>query len=524
MSQTSRPSPPPVLSPARRWTGLAALAVALLTVGLDLMILNVALPTLAGDLEASTSQLQWIVSAYTVIFAALMLPAGGLGDRYGRKKLLLAGLAAFTGASAWAAYSGSAGMLIAARAAMGIGAAIIVPLSLGILPVLFPPEQRRRAIAVWVGALGVGLPLGPIVGGWLLEHFWWGSVFLINLPIGAAALLASAVLLPESRAPDAPPLDLPGIATSVLGTAALVYGIIQGPEDGWSDPGVLTAIGGGILLLAAFVYRQRHAAHPLVDPQLFTNPNFTWPALAATAGTFTLVGVLFVVPQYLQILGGHSALATGIRLVPLVLALLVAAGAVDKIVTRFGAKIPMVAGLAIAAAAFAVYSRISPDSSYVFTATCLAAMGLGAGLGLTPAVDLVMGTLPADRAAVGSGLLMAIRQIGAAFAIAILGTVLNAIYTRDLDPHLNNVPEPAAEASRDQIAGAYAAAERIGGPRGDELATAAADAFTQAMSGVFIASAVISAILTVLIALRLPASATGTPELSEQQPPAKETG
>ncbi|GAA3245874.1 DHA2 family efflux MFS transporter permease subunit [Streptomyces labedae] len=498
-------------SPVRRWAGLAALVIALLTVGLDLMILNVALPTLAGDLSASTTQLQWIVNAYTLVFAALMLPAGGLGDRYGRKKLLLAGLSAFVAASAWAAFSGTADSLIAARAVMGIGAAVIVPLSLGILPVLFPPEQRRRAIAVWVGALGVGLPLGPIVGGWLLQQFWWGSVFLINIPLGALALIAATVLLPESRDPAAPPLDQRGIATSVLGIAALVYGIIQGPEDGWSHPGVLAAIGAGILLLAAFWYAERRTAHPLIDLRLFTNPFFTWPTLAATAGTFTLVGALFVVPQYLQILGVHSAFGTGIRLVPLIVAILVAASAVDKIVTRIGAKAPMVAGLAIAAAGFALYSAITPGSTYAFTATCLAVIGLGAGLALAPAVDAVMATLPEHRAAAGSGLLMAIRQIGAAFSVAILGTVLNATYTRDLAPDLQGLPEPVAQAARDNIAGAYAAARRIGGTPGDSLADAAAHAFTQAMSGVFLTSAVISAALAVLIAARLPARSPDTP-------------
>ncbi|WP_408993442.1 MFS transporter [Streptomyces sp. 1268] len=500
--------PPPV----RRWAGLAALVVALLTVGLDLMILNVALPTLAGDLQANTTQLQWMVNAYTLVFASLMLPAGGLGDRYGRKRLLLAGLAAFVAASAWAAFSGTADSLIAARAVMGIGAAVIVPLSLGILPVLFPPEQRRRAIAVWVGALGVGLPLGPIVGGWLLEQFWWGSVFLINVPVGAAAFLAAAVLLPESRDRAAPPLDLAGIATSVLGTAALVYGIIQGPDDGWSDPGVLTAIGAGILLLAAFYYWERRTPHPLIDLRLFSNPFFTWPVLAATAGTFTLVGALFVVPQYLQILGGHNAFGTGIRLVPLVLAILIAASAVDKIVTRIGAKIPMVAGLAIAAAGFALYSALSPGSTYTFTATSLTVIGLGAGLALAPAVDAVMATLPEHRAAAGSGLLMAIRQIGAAFSVAILGTILNALYIRDLEPHLRNLPEPAAQAARDNVTGAYQAAQRIGGTSGDALAEAAAHAFTQAMSGVFMASAAISAALAVLTAARLPARQPVTTE------------
>ncbi len=236
--------------PSRRWAGLAALVVALLTVGLDLMVLNVALPTLAQDLGASTTQLQWIVNAYTLVFAALMLPAGGFGDRYGRKRLLLIGLVAFVAASAWAAFSGSTGSLIAARAVMGIGAAIIVPLSLGILPTLFGPDQRRRAIAVWVGALGVGLPLGPIVGGWLLQHFWWGSVFLINVPVGVAALVACVVLLPESVDPHAPALDWLGILTAVPGTAALVFGIIQAPAYGWTDPVVLAALAAGVWLIA----------------------------------------------------------------------------------------------------------------------------------------------------------------------------------------------------------------------------------------------------------------------------------
>ncbi|SDQ50128.1 Antiseptic resistance protein (plasmid) [Tsukamurella tyrosinosolvens] len=493
------------LPPIRRWAGLAALVIALLTVGLDLMVLNVALPTLAQDLGASTTQLQWIVNAYTLVFAALMLPAGGFGDRYGRKRLLLFGLVAFVSASAWAAYSGTTGALIAARAVMGVGAAIIVPLSLGILPILFPPDQRRRAIAVWVGALGIGLPLGPIVGGWLLQHFWWGSVFLINVPVGVAALIACIALLPESSDPDAPPLDWPGIVTAVTGTAALVFGVIQAPDDGWTHPVVLTTLGTGVVLIAGFLVWERRASHPLIDLRLFSNPGFTWPTLAATAGTFTLVGVLFVLPQYLQILRHHDALGTGLRLVPLVLAILVAAAAVDSIVTRIGAKIPIVAGLFITAMGFVLASRITADSEYGFIAACLAVVGLGAGLALAPAVDAVMATLPEHRSAAGSGLLMAIRQIGAAFSVAILGTLLNLTYGRDLDPHLTGLPAPVAAAAREGIAAAQLIAADLPGPAGDDLAAASAHAYTAAMSAVFLASAVVSALLAALIALRLPA-------------------
>lgn len=509
MSETTS-HPRTDLPAIRRWAGLAALVVALLTVGLDLMVLNVALPTLAQDLGASTTQLQWIVNAYTLVFAALMLPAGGFGDHYGRKKLLLAGLVVFVAASAWAAYGGTTGSLVAARAVMGIGAAIIVPLSLGILPTLFPPEQRRRAIAVWVGALGVGLPLGPIVGGWLLQHFWWGSVFLINVPVGLAALAACVALLPESSDPQAPPLDWPGIITAVAGTAALVFGIIQAPEDGWTDPVVLTTLAAGVVLTAVFLVWERRSSHPLIDLGLFANPRFTWPTLAATAGTFTLVGVLFVLPQYLQILQHHDAFGTGLRLVPLVLALIVAASAVDKIVTRIGAKVPIVAGLLVAAAGFVLASRITADSGYGFVAICLAVMGLGAGLALAPAVDAVMATLPEHRSAAGSGLLMAIRQIGAAFSVAILGTLLNLTYTRDLEPHLSGLPEPAVSAARDSIAGAQLAATKIPGPAGTELAATSAHAYTEAMTAVFLASAAVSAILAAAIALRLPRQPVAT--------------
>ena len=490
--------------PSRRWAGLAALVVALLTVGLDLMVLNVALPTLAQDLGASTTQLQWIVNAYTLVFAALMLPAGGFGDRYGRKRLLLIGLVAFVAASAWAAFSGSTGSLIAARAVMGIGAAIIVPLSLGILPTLFGPDQRRRAIAVWVGALGVGLPLGPIVGGWLLQHFWWGSVFLINVPVGVAALVACVVLLPESVDPHAPALDWLGILTAVPGTAALVFGIIQAPAYGWTDPVVLAALAAGVWLIAGFLVWESRARDPLVDLAVFTNPAFTWPTLAATAGTFTLVGVLFVLPQYLQILRYHDAFGTGLRLVPLVLAIIVAAAAVDKIVTRLGAKIPIATGMVIAAAGFVLASRITVDSGYGFVAVCLATVGLGAGLALAPAVDAVMASLPEHRSAAGAGLLMAIRQVGAAFSVAILGTLLTVVYTRDLDPHLSGLPEPVVSAARDNIAGAQLAATQIPGPAGADLAASSAHAYSHAMSAVFLASAAISALLAAAIAAKLP--------------------
>ena len=288
-------------SESRRWWALGALSLSVLVVGLDLTVLNLALPTLATDLHASTAQLQWIVDAYSLVLAALVLPAGLLGDRFGRKKLLLGALLVFGAASLACAYASSAGALIAARAVLGLGAAFIIPLSLSVLPVLFSEQERQRAITITVGATFVAFPIGPVLGGWLLTHYWWGSVFLINGPVIALALLAVAVLLPESRSLQRRRLDLAGIVMSSLGLAALTYGAIEAGQRGWGDGVALAAMLAGALLLAAFVGWERRVAsrpagQPLVDLTLFGSASFTWGTVLATVVTFALFGLLFAVP------------------------------------------------------------------------------------------------------------------------------------------------------------------------------------------------------------------------------------
>src|SRR5215510_14691439 len=303
----------------RRWWALIGLALAVLVVGLDLTVLNLALPTLAADLNASTSDLQWFVDAYTLVLAAVLLPAGLLGDRYGRKKVLLISLALFGVASLACAYSGSAGALIAARALLGLGAAAILPLS--VLPVLFTPEERPRAIAAVTGAVFVSYPVGPILGGWLLDNFWWGSVFLINVPVVVIAIVAVAALMPESRSEHRPRVDAAGIVFSSVGLTGLTYGVIKAGQDGWGDPIAVATMVSGVVVLAAFVaweHRVSRSGQPLVDLTLFRSASFTWGTILTTLVSFALFGLLFAMPLYFQEARGLDALASGVRLLPMI--------------------------------------------------------------------------------------------------------------------------------------------------------------------------------------------------------------
>src|SRR5262245_13637206 len=310
---------------ARRWWALSALAVCLLTLGLDGTILNVALPTLARSLGAGTDGLQWMVDAYILVFAGLLIPLGALGDRVGRKRMLIIGLIAFLAASFGAAYVTSTTALIAARAVMGFGSAIMTPVATAVIPVLFTGRDRARAIAAMAGAMGIGVPLGPVVGGHLLDHFWWGSIFLVNVPVAIIGLVAVAFLVPESRDPHPRPVDVIGGVLSTAGLILLVYGVIAAPHRGWSDGVVLTTIASGAVLLVAFVAWERRHPYPMIDLRLFGRPRFLWGTMSATIAGFALFGLLFTLPQYFQAVQGKDALDTGVRLLPLMAGLLVAA-------------------------------------------------------------------------------------------------------------------------------------------------------------------------------------------------------
>jgi DHA2 family multidrug resistance protein-like MFS transporter len=452
-------------SDGRRWWALGALALSVLVVGLDLTVLNLALPTLATELHASTAQLQWIVDAYSLVLAALLLPAGLLGDRYGRKRLLFGALLVFGAASLACAYATSAGQLIAARALLGLGAAVIIPLSLSVIPVLFSDQERQRAITITVGATFVAFPIGPILGGWLLTHYWWGSVFLINGPVIALALLAVTLLLPESRSLQRPRLDLVGIALSSLGLAALTYGAIEAGQRGWDDAGPVAAMLAGALVLAAFVGWERRVARrpggqPLVDLTLFRSASFTWGTLLATMVTFAMFGLLFAVPQYFQAVRGTDAMGAGLRLLPLIGGLIVGAATADRLARWIGAKATVALGFAVMAGGLGAGATTSLHTGEGFTLGWVAALGAGLGLAMPTAMDAALSALSKERSGAGSALILAVRQVGGTIGVAVLGSVLNAGYHARLE--VAGLPPQLAEVVRDSAAAGVAVAQQLG--------------------------------------------------------------
>ncbi len=480
---------------SRRGWALAALVLSVLTIGFDTTILNVALPTLGGAIHATNSQLQWIVDAYVLVFAGLLLPAGALGDRYGRKLLLMTGLALFGGASVLGAFVDSPGQLIAIRAAMGIGAAILTPITLAVLPVLFSPAERGKAVAIVTMGIGLGIPLGPLVGGYLLKHYWWGSIFLVNVPVAALALVAVALLIPESRDPAAGRVDLPGGVLSTAGLVVFVYGIIEAPDKGWGSGLVIAALAAGVVLLAAFAAWQLRARYPMIDLKLFRDARFLWGSIAATVASFALFGVLFVIPQYLQLVRGTDALGAGVRLLPLMAGLFLAAPLGERLASVIGTKVPVTTGLTVIAAGLAWGASTGFDTGYGRVAAWMVTIGLGSGLALAPAMDAVLGALPPERAGSGSALTMTMRQVGGALGVAILGSVLAGAYAAQ-----------APEAGRESLpaAGAYAA-------RTGEVAVfvGGQHAYLHAMDRVLLVCAAVAVVGAVLAAVFLRARPAG---------------
>ncbi len=484
---------------SRRWWVLGALVVILLAVSLDLTALNVALPTLSTELHASTGALQWIVASYTLVSATLLIPAGLLGDRYGRKKMLLGGLAIFLAASVLATYVSSPSGLIVARTLMGVGSAIITPLALSVLLVVFPKEEQPKAMAAWAGASMLGLPLGPIIGGYLLDHFWWGSIFFINIPVSAFALFLGVVLIPESRSAAAPRPDVTGLLLSTGGLAALVYGTIQQAEYGWADPRVWAVMTGGAIVLLGFLLWTRRVPVPLVDLSLFRNRRFTGGAVPATLLTFALFGLLFATPQYFQAILGSDALGSGLRLLPLIGGMIATSRLTPPLVARYGPRVVLSAGAVLIAAGMVTGAFTTAGSGYALAATWLTVTGLGMGLMLPTAMTAAMGALSKEQAGVGSAVLMTIRMIGGAFGAAVLGSVLSGGYRG----HVNvaGLPPAAAEAAKAKIGGGLTVAKALHDPG---LAESARSAFVHGMDLTLAVSAGIMVLSAVIAVLLLP--------------------
>jgi MFS transporter, DHA2 family, multidrug resistance protein len=443
----------------RRWWALFALVPAILAVGIDATVLSLALPALSTSFHASTAELQWFIASYTLVFAAAMVPGGMLGDRFGRKKLLLIALVIFAAGSLACAYAPSAGALIAARALLGLGAAVVLPMVMGMLPVMFGEEERPKAVAVLMAASMLGFPIGPILGGWLLTTFWWGSVFLINLPMVVVALVAALVLLPESRSTERRRLDPVGIVSSSAGLAALTYGIIEAGQHGWGSGGALAGMLAGAAVLVAFVLWERRTRDPLIDLGLFRSRGFTWGTILTTVVSFAMFGISFAVPQYFQDILGFSALGNGVRQLTMIAGLLVGAVLVTRVVRRTGAKAVVALGFVVLAGGLFLGATTGSSDGAGFAMLWLAVAGLGLGFVMPVAMDAALGALSAERAGVGSALIQALRMVGGSFGAAMLGSVLNSAYRGGLD--VAGLPAAAAGAARDSVTAGVAVAQQL---------------------------------------------------------------
>jgi MFS transporter, DHA2 family, multidrug resistance protein len=525
---------------ARKWWALVAIAASVLVVGLDLTVLNLALPTIATDLHASSSDLQWISDAYSLVLAAAMLPAGMLGDRLGRKKVLLVALVLFGASSAACAYASSVGELIAARAVLGIGAAAIFPLSLSVIPVLFAPEERQKAIALMASATFISFPIGPIVGGYLLDHFWWGSVFLINVPVVLLALIAVAVLLPESRSEQRLRLDAGGVLLSSAGLAGLTYGFIEAGQNGWTDTAALTTVAAGVAVLAGFVAwerwltRRAGSVRPLIELGLFRSRGFTWGTTLATLVSFAMFGIFFAMPQYFQEVQGANAMGSGLRLLPMIGGLVV--GMIGSTVLARGDDPPkppreaiatprrvsgelraplasvkglVTVGFTVMAAALAFGATTKIASGTGFAAAWLAAFGLGVGLAMPQTMNAALSALSAERSGSGSALISALRQVGATIGVAVLGTVLATVYRAHLN--IQGLPAATAATAKSSVVAGVGVAHALGSA---SLLHSARTAFVQGMDAMLWACAgiaVASAVLALIFLPRRPDGMTGAP-------------
>jgi DHA2 family multidrug resistance protein-like MFS transporter len=509
-------------SGARRWWTLGALALSVLVVGLDVFVLTLAIPTLSIDLHASASDAQWFLSAYSLVLAAALLPAGLLGDRYGRKKLLVWALVLFGLASLACAYSVSSGELILARVALGLAAAVIMPLALAVLPVMFTPEERPRAIAIVGGATFLGFPLGPILGGWLLDNYWWGSVFLINVPIVVIALAAVIWLMPESRSERRPRIDVVGAILSSAGLTALTYGFIEAGKDGWGAAATMSTIAAGVVGTIAFIAWERvvtrRGGQPLIDLALFRSAGFTWGTTLATMISFALFGIFFVIPQYYLDVRGLDSLGSGVRMLSLIGGMLAGLGGGQRLQTfrtgpdgrtagpRVSPKVIGAAGFAIMAVAMVLGTSTGTTTATGFMMTWFALTGLGLGLAMPTMLNAALGALTQERSGSGSALLTAMRQVGATIGVAVLGTVIATVYQSKL--HLAGLPAGVADAARSSVAAGVAVAHQLPAPLSAGLLGSVRSAYASGLDVMLWICAGIAIAAAVLAALFIPRNAT----------------
>jgi DHA2 family multidrug resistance protein-like MFS transporter len=488
----------------RRWIILSVLIISLTAIVLDNTILNIALKTISEPrigLGASQSQLEWAINSYTLVFAGLLFTFGVIGDRVGRKRMLMIGMTMFGLASLLCSYAQTPDQLIWARAAMGLGGAAVMPQTLSIITNVFEPRERPRAIGIWASAVGVAIAIGPIVGGLLLDYFWWGSVFLVNVPLTAAGVIAIYFLVPESKSPSAGRIDYLGVLLSIAGLVLVVYGIIQGGDTGsWVRPDVLGPVAGGLAVLAAFVWYEARIEHPSLDVSLFRDPRLSSAAGAIVLVFFALAGAFFFVSFYLQNVRGYSPLHAGLLTIPLAAGQLLCAPRSARLVRRFGAKLVCAGGLLLVAVALAGYGRLGTDTPIWVLEVIFFIQGAGMGNVMPPATEAIMSVVPRERGGAGSAITNISRQVAVALGVAVLGSILAEAYRARLTPHLGALPAAARQSITASISATQAAAQHLGAA-GARLLPAANDSFVHAMhvtSSVSTAIAVLGAVFVVI--------------------------
>jgi len=503
----------------RRWKTLAVLCLSLVMVVAGVSSLNVALPAISSALEASGTELQWMVDAYSLSFAALLLPAGALGDRFGRKGALQIGLLIYAGSALLGSLVDEPGQLIATRAAMGVGAAFVMPATLSIITHVFPPHERGKAIATWAGFAGAGGAIGPLLSGVLLESYWWGSVLFISVPLAGLALGLGFVFVPTSVDPDHTRLDPGGAILSAGGLFLILYAIIEGPNYGWTDVVTLGAFGLGSVVLVWFVLWERASSAPMLDLAFFSNRGFRAGSFTITIVFFCLFGMFFLVTLYLQFAIGFSALGAAVRTVPIAVMMLLVAPRSAALAERFGLRNVVTSGMVLMSAGFVVMASLANGYRYWTLLTSLVLLGAGMSVVMANSTTAIMAGLPLAKAGVGSAVNDTSREVGGAVGIAVLGSIVSTVYRGSLGDSLAALPEPAAAAVDDSIGGALRAAQLIGGETGQQLAVAARSAFTDAFGITMLSAAAVVLIGAMITARSMPeqvavASTAPAPEVT----------
>jgi EmrB/QacA subfamily drug resistance transporter len=519
-STTARPLPAddvdaPTANP-RRWAILAVLCTSLLLVMLGNTALNLALPNIAADLGLSSSAQQWVVDSYSLVFAGLLFTTSSLGDRFGRKGVMQTGLVMFTLATGFAAFLTTSGAgLIAARAVMGLAGAMIMPSTLSILTNVFPAGERARAIAIWTAVSGGGAAIGMMISGFMLEHWSWHSVFLLNLPVAAVALVAGMVLIPTSRDPEQPKLDFLGAALSTAGIATLVYGLIEAPTQGWTSATTLGFLLGGAALVGVFVAWELRSSAPMLDIRLFRHATFGVSSLALTLVFFTLMGVFFSISQLFQLVMGYGTFESALRLAPIFLTMIAVAPQSPRLVQRFGARTTVAGGLALVAAGIGILAMLPGAPGYAQVAIGMSIIAGGMALVMSPTTELLMSSVPTTKAGMGAAMNDTTRELGGSLGVAVLGSVLASQYAANISAATGALPAAAAGTAKASLAGALHVAAALPANQAGQLAAAARSAWMSGLSMSMIVGALIIIAAAVIARVGLPGNAAGDQAIAD---------